>query len=393
MNEYWIIGVSGGPDSMYLLYELHKLNKNLVVAHVNYNQRETSLRDQNLTEAYAKKINAKFELAFFEEEIESNFQSEARDYRYKFYQELYKKYNASALYLGHHKDDDIETYIFQKRTKRQTTYPGIKKETSISGMKVIRPLLDLCKEEIIKSCDKLKIPYAIDESNLSLDYTRNQIRHEISKLKKSDKDAIYQELLAEKDKKEAYNASLIKLNNPFLIDEYLALNKDIRLDSLRLYFENNGLEPYEFTHVFLLDLDKQIANGKSQIEIDNFILSISYNEVMLHQDLSFSYKLNDLEFKTYPQFSLREKGETIEGITLSKEDFPITIRSFSEGDEIKMRFGTKTLRRFFIDRKIPIHRRKSWPVVENNAQEIVFVMGLGCDVNHYSNNPSIFVVK
>ena len=58
-----------------------------------------------------------------------------------------------------------------------------------------------------------------------------------------------------------------------------------------------------------------------------------------------------------------------------------------------MRFGTKNVHRFFIDRHIPLFLRKVWPVVVNAKQEIILVPGLGCDIHHYSINPDISVIE
>lgn len=58
-----------------------------------------------------------------------------------------------------------------------------------------------------------------------------------------------------------------------------------------------------------------------------------------------------------------------------------------------MKYGRKKLSRFFIDRKIPKHMRSLWPIVENVDGEIILVAELGCNLSHFSNNPSVFVVK
>ena len=80
-------------------------------------------------------------------------------------------------------------------------------------------------------------------------------------------------------------------------------------------------------------------------------------------------------------------------MTLSAEDFPITIRSPKEGDQIELRFGKKKLNRFFIDRKISHKERKSYPVVVNSVGNVVLVPKIGCDVKHYTVKPNCFVIK
>ncbi|MBQ7890489.1 MAG: tRNA lysidine(34) synthetase TilS, partial [Erysipelotrichaceae bacterium] len=58
-----------------------------------------------------------------------------------------------------------------------------------------------------------------------------------------------------------------------------------------------------------------------------------------------------------------------------------------------LRFGTKKLNRWFIDRKIHRNERLRWPVVLNRHGEVILVPGIGCDLEHYSNNPTCFVLK
>lgn len=82
-----------------------------------------------------------------------------------------------------------------------------------------------------------------------------------------------------------------------------------------------------------------------------------------------------------------------EGITLSAEDFPITIRNVRAGDAIAFKFGHKKIHRYFIDEKIPYEERISWPVVVNKQGEVIFVCNLGSNITHFTNKPNLFVVK
>jgi tRNA(Ile)-lysidine synthase len=83
----------------------------------------------------------------------------------------------------------------------------------------------------------------------------------------------------------------------------------------------------------------------------------------------------------------------VNSVTVRETDFPLTIRNVREKDRIRMRFGTKKVHRFFIDRRIPLCFRDSWPIAENAAGEIILVPGLGCDRNHYSIWPDFSVIQ
>lgn len=393
MQETVIVAVSAGPDSMALLHMLHQKNYKIIVAHVNYHQRLSSTRDESCAFEYAKKLNHIFEKKDFNIEVTGNFQSIARDFRYNFFKELYDKYNAKALYLGHHQDDDLETYLMQKASNRTTHYPGIKEETTINEMNIVRPLLHMSKEMILNYCKDNQVPYEIDESNLETNYTRNKMRHQISKLSKNEKKALLKEMYQAKKEKEVYHLKLPKLSTVFEIDTYKTIEQTIRLDSLRQYLQNRNIDTASFSEKYLKTLDDRIIEGKAQIPIQDKILSISYNEVAVIEDNSFEYIIHDTKPHQTKHYEIKETGQTIEGITLSEADFPLTIRSPKPNDKIHLRFGTKSLNRFFIDRKIPVHERTSWLVVENSMKEIVFVVGLGCDIHHYSIKPSVFMIK
>ena len=94
-----------------------------------------------------------------------------------------------------------------------------------------------------------------------------------------------------------------------------------------------------------------------------------------------------------PYFCFREEGETIEGVKLQEDDFPVTVRNARAGDFITLRYGKKKVNRFFIDRKILLKDRLSWPLMENRKGDVIFVSGIGCDINHYCEKQKIFMVK
>jgi tRNA(Ile)-lysidine synthase len=95
----------------------------------------------------------------------------------------------------------------------------------------------------------------------------------------------------------------------------------------------------------------------------------------------------------HEHFTTSDKKIDDFGVTVSSSDFPITIRNAKNGDKITMRYGTKKLSRFFIDRKIPYLDRLSWPVIENKDKQVIFVCELGCDKDHYSNNHNLYVTR
>ncbi|WP_342621633.1 tRNA lysidine(34) synthetase TilS [Erysipelothrix sp. P66] len=398
MHKQWIVGVSGGPDSMALLDKLSQQGIDCVAAHVNYGKRETSQRDEDIVKAYCEKHQITFEcLNYIDDGQNHNFQHQAREFRYAFFRNLVNKYQAEGVAVAHHFNDDLETYLFQKKRNMESEHIGLAEYTQIMGITVWRPLLDMTKAMILKYCEEQQIHFGIDESNLSLDYTRNQIRHEISKLDKASYESLVKEMVAAKQcgekRSKIVRSIALQLGSKVKVDMYALIQDGIRTRVLRLWMSQHGVDTHTMSGRFLKELDELILQEKAFLQFGDMRLSSSYGELSLAKNAAFEYHYNEIRYESTNHFILSKTGQTIQGVTLSESDFPIVIRNAREGDAIKMRFGTKSLNRFFIDRKIPRHERELCPVIVNSSQQIVFVVGMGCDAHHYSNNPNLFMLE
>lgn len=174
----FIIAVSGGPDSMALLYIFYKLEIDALVAHINYGKRgEASDKDAELVEqmAYEWGFDCQSVTVDAEEADYQNFQQWARRVRYEVFRSLTKEYNADGIALAHHEDDQVETIL-------QKLFRGAGLESwsamDIWDGELFRPLLDTPRDEIMTYCEQQAIPYRIDESNLSSEFARNFLRNE-----------------------------------------------------------------------------------------------------------------------------------------------------------------------------------------------------------------------
>ena len=86
-------------------------------------------------------------------------------------------------------------------------------------------------------------------------------------------------------------------------------------------------------------------------------------------------------------------GSIKEGITVTEDEFPLTIRSVKEGDKIEFSFGHRNIKQHLVSKKIPYEVRERWPIVENCRGEVIFVCDLGANIKHFTNKPNLFVVK
>ena len=383
-----VVACSGGPDSMALLDQLNKQGKDIVVAHVNYKHRDTADRDEKIVKEYCKKYDIPVRVLYPVHE-KGNFQAWARDVRYAFFEEVADEFDTKLLYVAHQMDDVIETYLFQKNRNMICDWYGLKEKSVRHGYQIVRPLLNFTKSELQQYCNDNGVSFGIDESNLTNHYTRNVIRHtQIEKMDCKEKEEWILKIQNENDfwqiKKEGMEEFFKNWNN----DVDALLNQEdawLYLDSFLFHSLC-----HHFSRKYMEELCVQLK-GNVLIEIEDHLLE-RHNEKLyfMPSPKDVYYTLNELEYKDYKEFSIMNQGQTIESFSVEASDFPLVVRRVKVNDVISMRFGNKNVHRFFVDRKICKIYRKYWLVVENNAGKVIFVPGLGCDVEHYSQNQQFY---
>lgn len=383
-----VVACSGGPDSMALLDQLNKQGKDIVVAHVNYKHRDTADRDENIVKDYCEKYDIPVRVCYPVHE-KGNFQAWARDVRYAFFEEVADAFDAKLLYVAHQMDDVIETYLFQKNRNMICDWYGLKEKSIRQGYQIIRPLLNFTKSELQQYCNENGVSFGIDESNLTNHYTRNVIRHtQIEKMSRDEKEAWILKIQNENE--------VWQIKRKAIEEFFKDWNKDV--DSLLdqedawLYLDTflfHSLH-HHFSKKYMEELCVQLKRNVL-IEIENYLLERHGGKLyFMPSPKDVYYKLDELEFKDYADFVIKNEGKTIEMFSVDASDFPLVIRRVRANDTIQMRFGNKNVHRFFVDRKISKIYRKYWLVVENNVGNVIFVPGLGCDVEHYSQNQQFY---
>lgn len=178
-----IVGLSGGPDSVYLLHKLLDLQESkglsLLAGHLDHQWRASSQDDVAFCKALCQQWNVPF-VSKKASELNHTFtyngsQEElGRLMRRFFLEELRTKYNAHAIALAHHQDDHLETFFIN--LIRGTSITGLGGIKEVDGP-YIRPLLAVTKKEILEYLEEHGLPYVTDPTNNSFDYLRNRIRH------------------------------------------------------------------------------------------------------------------------------------------------------------------------------------------------------------------------
>ncbi len=198
-----VVGVSGGPDSVCLLDILVKLAKKkkfaLLVAHVNYGLREKdSDKDEVFVRRLAQKYNLKLEVldvmdiapslnslpapplklrrhAVRESERLSS-ENEFRKIRYEFFEKIRKENNFNLIAVAHNRDDQAETILM--RLVRGSGLLGLR-SIRPKNNKIIRPLLNNSRKEIIICLKENNLKYRIDKTNKENKFLRNKFRNKL----------------------------------------------------------------------------------------------------------------------------------------------------------------------------------------------------------------------
>jgi len=184
-NEPIILACSTWPDSMFLLYEILKTKyaKNLVACYFNHKLRLEADWEEKFLEKLWEKMWFKVEIWNANiREIRDTFypslglEEVARDKRYAFLNAILNIYNSDKIITWHHLDDKIETFFFNLvRWTKLTGLINMKEQSS----GILRPLINIEKNEILKYLDENKLKYKIDESNFDTEISRNKLRHDI----------------------------------------------------------------------------------------------------------------------------------------------------------------------------------------------------------------------
>lgn len=405
-NDYIIVGVSGGPDSMALLHFLISLRKNIsfniVCAHVNHNVREESKSEKELVNNYCKENNIIFEYMKIKEYSNSNFEMEARDKRYAFFSKLIKKYNSKLLFIAHHGDDLIETILM--RLVRGSTlkgYAGFSKIIDMDTYKIVRPLVFYTKDDILNYVKKYNIPYSIDITNLEDEHTRNRYRHNVLPfLKEEDKNVHlkflkFSETILEYskyvDKEAVKKKNNIYKNNTLNITKFLKLEFIIQKRIIYLILESI------YNKKLLLINDRHFNNiynlinsnrPNSRIKLPSNILVIKkYDELsFINEDSKVTNyeiildKNVNLPNDRVITFVDKEDSDSnyVCRLNSSELNLPLYVRTKKNGDKmyVKHLLGSKKIKDIFINSKIPLKDRNTWPIVVDKLGNILWLPGL-----------------
>ena len=407
-SEAFIVGFSGGQDSLCLIDILHKLSKTynfkIIAAHLNHNWRgENSKKEQRLCEEFCKERGIEFHTKTLDIPDKKTEES-AREERYKFFSEIVKKTGAKGVFTAHTKTDNTETILYRiiigSGILGLCAIPDIRQDDDYT---LFRPMLDITREETQKYCLENSLKPSQDESNGDTKYARNKIRLEIipqfkeinphfdqaaenlSKIAK-DYEEIVSEFLLQKPLIPANFAVFSDAKkrvsiHKFLIENNLDYNFK-KIEEIKEFLDENIQKPCGNT--LSLTTDLWLFASKTEIKIVNQIkaekidavLELKLNSNNYFAPLNKTLSIKIFEDKTHEKFP--KETELKAFVNISENLFPLELRTRREGDIIQPfgSCGTMKLKKYFINKGIPEHKRDEILLLAS-GNEILWAIGIG----------------
>ena len=388
-----LVGLSGGADSVYLLRALLDIKEehNLFIsaAHINHGIRETAKRDED----FVKDLCEKFSVPLFIDHVNMNeiakkykitSEEAGRKARYDFFNSIK---NIDKIALAHNLDDNAETILF--RIIRGSGIQGLT-GIPINRDKIIRPILNTKKIEIIEELKALNQEYMVDETNLSNDYTRNKIRNLlIPYIEEEFNNKFKDALIRLKDNSMDSLEIIDNIKFDFEIDKSLPVENLLNLSKperfllyrkyLEKYHSNIDLSQIHFealdSLIYLENNSGVDLAGGLRFERHNDELSIlkdTYKKCIILKDTFLKMGINKTDFGTFYVSS----EEIEDSFSLPKHFLDnLKVRSRKPGDKFKPKGlnGSKKLKDFFNDIKVPPYKRDFVPILLFN-DKIIYVV-------------------
>lgn len=190
-NERLCVAVSGGSDSLALTLALNflktTLNIDILAVLVNHNLRPEAGEEIKQTIKTLEKFHINYIVKEWDGKYQKNLEAEARKNRYKLLFSVCKDYNIKYLCIGHHIDDQVETFLLNvARGSGLDGMCAMPKIISVNGIKIIRPMLELSKQECRKYLTQLNVKWCEDKSNQNIKYKRNKLRFLLEQIEDRD---------------------------------------------------------------------------------------------------------------------------------------------------------------------------------------------------------------
>ena len=368
-----ICAVSGGADSMALLWALYLLKEewdlDLSAAHFNHRLRgEESDRDEAFVRDFCEGYGIPLVVGSGKVETgKKGLEAAARDARYAFFSTLPGK-----IATAHTADDNAETLLMH--LIRGTGLKGLG-GIAPSRNRLIRPMLSVTRSDVEAFLEEYAVSHIEDSSNGTDDFLRNRIRRHVMPLLKEENPRLGENLSAaalrlRQDEQVLQDAATAASRN---VTDLRLIPPAVRTRVLEQILKESGVREPEAVHIRLLESlvfsDNPSARGNFP---GGIVIGRNYNHLEVIPEtaapqLSFTCREADAIVNTSDVFTVVPVGQ-------------IYIRSRQSGDTIRLSGGTKSIKKLFIDRKIPAALRSGIPILCDDAG-ILGIPGIGVNLD------------
>lgn len=389
-----ILALSGGIDSMVLADLLLKAKADFVLAHCNFHLRgEESDGDEQFVREFAERNGLKlyvkqFDTIDYAKQHGISIEMAARELRYQWFEELRHELNYDFIAVAHHADDQLETFFIN--LLRGAGIRGLKGMQPVNGH-IIRPLLDVSREEIRQYAMENHIAWREDHTNAETQFLRNRIRHEllpvIDGISKEGRTSILKSISHLASENELYRELLknemaqrvvrVGENQKFQLSDPQPsiLNPQLLFEWLREYGfnENQVLFIYEAMNgqpgTSFFSPTHRLTIERDGLELMPICQIVDTSIEILYQQIA----------KT-PDYTLDPSPEVAQ-LDYDKLTFPLQLKKWQAGDRfhpLGMK-GSKLLSDFFVDQKMSTRQKEECQVLTTANDEIVWVVGRRID--------------
>ncbi len=396
---------------MVLLDALHREGFSIVIAHCNFHLRgEASNEDAIFVQQLANKYQVPYCLVDFDtekvaEERKVSIEMAARDLRYEWFEQMADEFKCDLIAVAHNADDVVETFFLN--LTRGSGLQGLSGMAELRG-RVVRPLLNVSRKQIMEYIAEYQLQYRIDFTNLETIYTRNKIRHNII----SKFEEINPSFLDTMHNNMRFISSAYSIVEAYAVDVY---KRVVTVDNERVLFDLHELKkcqgidtllflwltPYGFSSDVVMQLyrslddisGKQFYSATHRIVVGRGVLECTVHSAQctMH-NAQFMINETQITINEPIKLEIQEvnvadfeliKSTNVACIDADKLKYPLKLRHWQKGDwfiPFGMK-GRKKLSDFFVDKKMSlIDKEQLWLLT--SGEDIVWVVGHRVDARY-----------
>ena len=382
-DKLYLVALSGGADSIALALMMKEMRLNIHALHCNFHLRgEESERDESFVCDFCKKNDIPLEICHFDtrtlaKEHGVSIEMEARELRYAWFAEQAVKLKAEAICVAHHKDDQAETLLLNLiRGTGMRGLSAMHPDRTINGLRIIRPLLNITRQEILAYLASRQQEYVTDSTNFERDALRNRIRLDV--------------------------IPMLRELNPNITDCLARTAHNIRMEidtesEETCYHE--WLAPLGFSRQQILDIyahrphgayDSKCTSGQVWHSSTHSLLMNRGKWILQEKEENTSTSIPKLVITQLPIGTVLQKKDFMNRQhALIDEDTlagTLELRYVQTGDRFQpfgMNHGTKLVSDYLTDRKVSLFdKQKQLVAIDTTTQKIVWLVGREID-NHY----------